>query len=47
MQSIGSREVLDCRESFKVSLYFCILDSMLGELRRRFESKNLKIMKAI
>lgn len=47
MQSIGSREALDCRESFKVSLYFCILDSMLGELRRRFESKNLKIMKAI
>jgi len=47
MKSIGSREALNSSKSLKVSLYFCILDSMLGELRCRFEDKNLEIMKAI
>ena len=47
LQSTGSRECLCTGEEFKVSLYFCILDSMLGELKRRFDKKNIEIMKAI
>lgn len=47
LQSTGSREPVSTAEEFKVSLYFCILDSMLGELKHRFDKKNLEIMKAI
>lgn len=47
LQSTGSRESLCTGEEFKVSLYFCILDSMLVELKRRFDKKNIEIMKAI
>ena len=47
LQSTGSRQSVSIAEEFKVSLYFCILDSMLGELKHRFDKKNLEIMKAI
>ena len=47
LQSTGSRESICTGQEFKVSLYFCILDSMLGELKRRFDKKNLEIMKPI
>ena len=47
LQSTGSGESVNTGEEFKVSLYFCILDSMLGELKCRFDKKNLEIMKAI
>ena len=47
LQSTGSRQSVSIAEEFKVSLYFCILDSMLGELKHRFDRKNLEIMKAI
>ena len=46
MESTGSREVSNSSNELKV-MYFCILDSILGELKRRFENKNLKIMRAI
>ena len=32
LQSTGSRECVSTSEEFKVSLYFSILDSMLGKL---------------
>ena len=44
LQSTGSRESVSTGKEFKVSLYFCILDSMLGELKCRFDKKNLEIM---
>ena len=47
LQSTGSRESLCIGEEFKVSLYVCILDSMLGELKCRFDKKSIEIMKAI
>ena len=47
LQSTRSREPVSTSEEFKVSLYFSILDSMLGELKHRFDKKNLEIMKAI
>ena len=46
MESTGSREVSNSSNELKV-MYFCILDLILGELKRRFENKNLKIMRAI
>ena len=42
-QSTGSRQSVSIAEEFKVSLYFCILDSMLGELKHRFDKKNLTL----
>ena len=45
MESTGAREMVDGNNS-KV-MYYCILDSILGELKRRFENKNLNIMRAI
>ena len=46
MESTGSREVSNSSNELKV-MYFSILDLILGELKRRFENKNLKIMRAI
>ena len=45
MESTGAREAADVNNS--KAMYYCILDSILRELKRRFENKNLSIMRAI
>ena len=42
METIGS---CDSSQSMKVSLYFPILDAVIAEMQRRFDSKNLELMK--
>ena len=44
METTGARET---GESFKISLYFPILDAIISELRNRFDNKNLDLMRAI
>ena len=47
--SLGHREApaVNCSEHFKVTLYYAVLDAFLSELKKRFNSKNLRIMKAV
>ena len=47
--SLGHREAppINCSEHFKVTLYFAVLDAFLSELKKRFDSKNLQIMKSV
>ena len=44
----GHRDVpVNCSDHYKTTLYFAVLDTFVSELNRRFDSKNMKIMKAI
>ena len=47
--SLGHREAppINCSEHFKVTLYFAVLDAFLSVLKKRFDSKNLQIMKSV
>lgn len=47
--SLGHREAppINCSEHFKVTLYYAVLDAFLSELKKRFDSKNLQIMKSV
>ena len=47
--SLGHREApaVNCSEHFEVTLYYAVLDAFLSELKKRFDSKNLHIMKAV
>ena len=47
LESHGSRNVSSTSHGFKVSVYFPILDSILSELKNRFDSKNIGLMKAV
>lgn len=49
LASSGRRDApgTNCSEHLKVALYFAVLDAFLSELKRRFDSKNLQIMKAV
>ncbi len=49
LASSGHREApaTNCSEHFKVTLYYAVLDAFLSELKRRFDSKNLQIMRAV
>ena len=47
MESTGARETVETSESYKISLYFPILDAIISELRNRFDNKNLDLMRAI
>ena len=47
LESHGSRDVLNTSHDFKISVYFPILDSILSELKKRFDSKNIGLMKAV
>ncbi len=47
LQSTGSRESLSSSEEYKRELYFPVLDAFLAELRRRFDDKNMDIIRAI
>ena len=44
METTGSRNIVSNSENFKVCLYYPILDAMITELQRRFDSKNLELM---
>ncbi len=48
LASSGHRETptTNCSEHFKVTLYYAVLDAFLLELTRRFDYKNLQIMRA-
>ena len=47
LESTGSREHLSSSEEYKRALFFPILDAFLAELNRRFNEKNVDIMRAI
>ena len=47
MESTGAREIVETGESYKISLYFPILDAIISKLRNRFDNKNLDLMRAI
>ena len=46
-ESVGSREEVTTSQEFKQKLYFPVLDAFLAEIERRFDDKNIDIMKAI
>ena len=45
-ESTGAREIVEAGESYKISLYFPILDTIISELQNRFGNKNLDLMRA-
>ena len=47
LESTGSRVCISTNDEYKVDVYLPILDSFLGELKERFSTSNVKIMKAI
>ena len=47
LESHGSRDILSSSQDFKISVYFPILDGILSELSKRFDSKNIGLMKAV
>ncbi len=47
LESTGSRACLSTGDQYKVDVYLPILDSFLVELKERFNSRNMEIMKAI
>ena len=47
LESHRSQNVSSTSHGFKVSVYFPILDSILFDLKNRFDSKNIGLMKAV
>ena len=47
LESHRSRNVSSTSNGFKVSVYFPILDGILSELKNRFDSKNIGLIKAV
>ena len=49
MDTTGSRQTVTnvASDEYKVKFYFPVIDSFLAEISRRFDAKNLNIMKAI
>ena len=45
METTGARKSVDSSEDLKVHFYFPILDAIISELQRRFDDKNLELMK--
>ena len=43
----GSMEVLITSQQYKIAFYYPILDTFLSEFKRRFDDKNIDIMKSI
>uniref|UniRef100_A0A1X7V9E5 Uncharacterized protein n=1 Tax=Amphimedon queenslandica TaxID=400682 RepID=A0A1X7V9E5_AMPQE len=43
----ASRSVPDCTSQLKVKLFFPVVDAFFVELRKRFDDKNISIMKGI
>ena len=47
LESTGSRESLSTGDDYKVNVYFPVLDTFLVELKQRFTSRNMEVMKAV
>ena len=47
LQSMGCRESVSSSEEYKRELYFPVVDAFLSELRRRFDNKNMDVMRGI
>ena len=47
LETTGSRQSLSCSDDYKTSMYFPVLDSFLSEISRRFDDKNIDIMRAV
>jgi len=47
LESTGYREATTTSTEFKVAVYFPILDSMINEIHKRFDHKNVALMKAV
>ena len=47
LQSVGQRDAVDSKESFKQHVFYVILDSMIGELENRFSSNASSVMLGI
>ena len=47
LESTGSSMCMSTSDEYKVDVYLSILDSFLEELKERFGTRNVKIMKAI
>ena len=47
MESTGARETVETGESYKISLYFPVLDAIISELRNTFDNKNVDLIRAI
>ena len=47
LEAIGTRDALTTSQQFKISLYFPILDAIIAEMKKRFDDKNLSLMKAV
>ena len=47
LETVGSRQLIPCSDDYKKSIYFPVLDAFLSELSRRFDEKNVDIMRAI
>ena len=49
METTGTRNTVENThnsENLKVCLYYPVLDAMITELKKRFDSKNLELMRA-
>ena len=46
-ETVRSRQLIPCSDDYKKSIYFPVLDAFLSELSRRFDEKNVDIMRAI
>ena len=46
-ETIGSRQSLSCSDDYKTTIYYPVLDAFLSEMSRRFDEKNVDIMRAI
>ena len=47
LESTGSREPITCCEEYRSKFFFPILDTFISELGKRFDDKNISIMRAI
>ena len=47
LETTGSRQSLSCSDDYKITMYFPVLDAFLSEMSRRFDDKNIDIMRAI
>ncbi len=46
-ETVGSRDFVSTSDRFKITIYFPVLDTFLNEMSRRFDHKNIELMKAI
>ena len=47
LETMGTRDALTTSQQFKVRLYYPILDAIIVEMKKRFDDKNLRLMKAV